>query len=294
MPYCFLLTDSSVESAVRRIASEELSAILANFSGPATMSPKQVHDTRKHIKKLRSLIRLVRDGFGNYVSESNALRDAARLLSETRDQTVILATFDTLMGRGDAAVEVAALRGEISQLSNSASKNFSKDPEPILHALRSRAEDWRIRGDDAKILLHGLSLTRRNGRAAMRIARREPDAESFHQWRKRTKDLWYQSRLLSPIWPELMKPLTQAADFLGESLGQHHDLSVLAEQAKKLHPNPALSHVRADLTHRITEAQTAIASTAFPLGARLFAGDADEIARQWLSWWKSWRSQAAS
>jgi len=30
---------------------------------------------------------------------------------------------------------------------------------------------------------------------------------------------------------------------------------------------------------------------AFPLGARLFAGEPEEIADLWVKWWKVWRAQ---
>lgn len=294
MPYSFLLTDQSVQSALRRIAGEELSAMLANFSGPAPLSPKSVHDTRKHIKKIRSLIRLVRDGFHTYAAENKVLRDAGRQLSGPRDRTVVLATFDTLMGRADAHEEVTALRVEISESTEAQANASYDDLEPILYALHDRVQDWQIKGDDVMLLLNGLSTTRSNARKAMRLAHRHPDPEVFHEWRKRTKDLWYQSRLLSPIWPEVMKPLNQAADTLGESLGQHHDLSVLQARVKALPSNLRLDVARADLFDRVLQAQTAIAATAFPLGARLFAGDPDAITRQWLSWWKTWRAQAIS
>ena len=41
----------------------------------------------------------------------------------------------------------------------------------------------------------------------------------------------------------------------------------------------------------IAAASLAIEATAFPLGARLFAGDPEEMADLWLKWWKIWRAQ---
>ena len=45
------------------------------------------------------------------------------------------------------------------------------------------------------------------------------------------------------------------------------------------------------LTARIQDAQTGIEAMAFPLGARLFAGEPEEIADLWVKWWKVWRAQ---
>jgi CHAD domain-containing protein len=294
MPYQLLLTDDTLQSALRRIADEELSAILANFSTPMTAAPKAVHDTRKRIKKLRSLIRLLRDGFDDHAKENAALRDAASTLSGLRDRAVMLATFDTLMARPDAAPDVADLRRLLGAWDTVPEGSTSADPAATLAAVHQRARRWKVDGDDAKLLLRGLSKTRRRGCMAMRLVRRDPQSEAFHDWRKRTKDLWYQSRILSPIWPEVMKPLTEAADLLGETLGHHHDLSVLAERAANLPPDSATARARDELAQRIAEAQSSIEAKTFAMGARLFAGDPEEIARQWVTWWKCWRDQVPS
>ena len=48
-------------------------------------------------------------------------------------------------------------------------------------------------------LADGLPTTYRRGRKAYEQARSEPGAESLHEWRKRSKDLWYELRLLGPV-----------------------------------------------------------------------------------------------
>ena len=45
------------------------------------------------------------------------------------------------------------------------------------------------------------------------------------------------------------------------------------------------------LAAAVRDAQTAIESSAFALGARLFAGNPEEMADLWLKWWKIWRAQ---
>jgi len=40
----------------------------------------------------------------------------------------------------------------------------------------------------------GVECSYRSGRKALVTIRRDPADESFHEWRKRVKDLWYQVR----------------------------------------------------------------------------------------------------
>lgn len=292
MPYAFQLKDQTLQSALRRIADEELSAAAAHLAARGGPDDNGVHDIRKRIKKVRSLLRLLRDGLDDFARENAALRDVAAALSGARDEAVLRATFDALVDPATRGPGMTALRDAVTAIE--IPPRGTDDPAQALDAIRDRARQWTLDGADDRILAKGLSATRRRGRVDMRQARKEPLAEVFHDWRKRSKDLWYQSRLLVQIWPEVLKPLVQASDILGESLGHHHDLSVLSAHLDALPGDGVPEDLRADLRTRIAEAQDAIAATAFPLSARLFAGDPDAIADQWVGWWKTWRRQAPS
>src|SRR5690606_21626149 len=54
------------------------------------------HQIRKHCKKLRGLVRLVRSSFPDYRKENTAFRDAARLLSGVRNAQSMLETCEKL------------------------------------------------------------------------------------------------------------------------------------------------------------------------------------------------------
>lgn len=41
----------------------------------------------------------------------------------------------------------------------------------------------------------------------MAQAQAKPSVENLHEWRKRVKDLWYQVRLLTPLWPGMLKEI---------------------------------------------------------------------------------------
>ena len=91
------------------LASDESTRIAAHVSGCEACRreiaganraeiPAAVHATRKHIKKARALLRLVRDELGKEVfkEENRRLRDVARSFSSSRDACVRLQVLERL------------------------------------------------------------------------------------------------------------------------------------------------------------------------------------------------------
>lgn len=289
MPYRFELQDDSLTTALRRLTAEELGGALAHLGG-AGLAPDRVHDIRKRIKKTRALLRLLRPGLGAVQPGANArLRAAGQALAHQRDAAVRLATFDRLMAGVDDP-GIAALRAcLLAETARPAPP--PPDLAPLLAALLAESAGWQVTGRERQVLAAGLGETRDRARRAIRLAREAGTDEAMHDWRKRTKDLWYQARLLAPVWPEAMKPLGDAADRLGEALGDHHDLAVLAAHVAALPDDAAPPEARALLATETEAARRGIEAAAFPMGARLFAGDPEEMADLWVKWWRIWRAQ---
>ena len=289
MPYRFAPDDPSLQKALRRIADEELRAALAVLDDSG-LSPRAVHDVRKRAKKLRGLLRLLQGSFPDHARENAALRDAGRLLALRRDAEVRLATFDRLFPDSPAAL--TPLRNLLIQ-DRDAPHEPSNQAQAIdmLRALHGRVHSWTLTGKDRRSLVDGLARTRRRAAQAMEEAALSPGFDTIHDWRKRAKDFWYQTRLLSPIWPEAMGPLAKAAEDLTESLGLHHDIAVLQGH---LPPGLLDSPSEALFHRRVREAQQEIEAHVFAEGRRLFAGDPKAMAKLWVRWWTLWRDQAAS
>ena len=92
--------NEQVEHAVRRIARAEFRDLIAALTGRRRFGrDKLVHDARKRLKKLRALVRLVRDAIGSktYRRENRALRDVGRAFSTARDAKVLVDSFDKLL-----------------------------------------------------------------------------------------------------------------------------------------------------------------------------------------------------
>ncbi|MDH3264343.1 MAG: CHAD domain-containing protein, partial [Paracoccaceae bacterium] len=92
MAFQFERDDKTVQAGVRRIAREDVDAALAILDDASSPLAERVHEARKAVKKLRGLIRLVRQGFAGYDAENAALREAGRSLSGLREAEVARTT----------------------------------------------------------------------------------------------------------------------------------------------------------------------------------------------------------
>ncbi|WP_210526254.1 CHAD domain-containing protein [Rubellimicrobium arenae] len=284
MPYAILPEDESVQAALRRIAREEAEGALAQVRGDGDLGPR-VHAMRKTVKKLRGLLRLVRPVFPHAGAENAVLRDAGRGLSALRDAAVQLSTAERLTEPlpDDRRTALLAPFREAARHHDARAEAEMLPPfADAMSSLVSRSEGWRLKKEGWDALEPGLVQTWEAARKAMKAARRDPDPEALHEWRKRTKDHWYQARLLRHLWAGMMDPHISAADDLGEMLGQVNDLAVFRERLDAADLSPALRSEAQDLA---TVRHAELMAQVVPLGRRLFAGDAEGLTRRWGTWW---------
>ena len=93
--------DESVLKGLERVARHETESASAKLAGREGISrDKAIHEARKSIKKVRALLRLMKDELrGVDPAENVRLRDIARRLSHYRDSFVMVETFDDLKKR---------------------------------------------------------------------------------------------------------------------------------------------------------------------------------------------------
>ncbi len=87
--------DRPLGEEVRRIFTDEIAKSVAILEETDERRLDGLHDTRKRLKKLRGLVRLVRPGDpGSSRRENVRLRDTARTLSAARDASALVETVD--------------------------------------------------------------------------------------------------------------------------------------------------------------------------------------------------------
>jgi CHAD domain-containing protein len=285
------------EGIVRAI-TERLDHALVQFDCGGDFD-EAVHTARKDLKKARSAIAMVRSTLGKkrYRAADVKLRDAGRKLSDARDTTVLGQTLDALGDHFDEEIDVHATQA-LAVWSKSlwavpvAEQAGADGPEravELISEARDSIAEWRLPGGWS-LLEPGLTRSYRLGRGGFREIGNHPADEELHEWRKRVKDLWYQLRLLRPIWPGVLGETIDEAHELANLLGDHHDLSLLRpglDNRELLAEGPARA-----LGQLVETRRQQLLAQAFPLGERIYAEKPKAFERRLHVYWKTWRSRS--
>src|SRR5262245_19811050 len=96
----YLLAEESVEEGIKRIVNEEIDQAIKEIDSPRLTNTETIHEVRKHCKKIRSVLRLVRSQFEHTYRFENAwFRDTAKGLAELRDAEAIIEIYDDLLDK---------------------------------------------------------------------------------------------------------------------------------------------------------------------------------------------------
>src|SRR5438445_12161979 len=198
--------DESLGEGLRRICRRQVEIALAFARGEKDTDDTPVHETRKHLKKARAALRLVRKeiGRGLFQEQDHCLRDVGRLTSEIRDAEVRLQTVRQLQGitqrrrRGAYAKLEGMLMLELENFM-AAFAEWQTQAVPLLEQALANVDCWPLDQFNCKQLRCAVQRTYKGARKALCLAEATPTVENFHQFRTRAKRLWYELRILRPI-----------------------------------------------------------------------------------------------
>lgn len=279
---------------MKRIAAEELGGALKGLQGGGDHNA--VHDTRKRFKKLRAVFRLVRGDLGRkgYREADILLRDAGRGLSGLRDAQVLVDTLEALTKRfTDETYQPAFEEAHKAllarqQLTEAQGNLVTEEVAVKVATLEARIAHWGV-GDTWDSVEPNLGKVYVRGLEAFKEAYMHPSDESFHEWRKGVKDLWYHLRILNPLWPKVMKELAAQASTLADLLGNEHDLAVLS-QTLAAEPETFGGTNEVDTIQKLIDTRRAeIRAEARLLGLRLYADKPKRFTQRFKAYWQAWQ-----
>lgn len=233
--------EEDLAEAVHRIADEELGkaiGAMSDLGGTTAEINHTVHFVRKRCKKLRGLLRLVRDALGDvYPYENAAIRDAAKMLAGFRDSQVILETHDAIVERFGDAVDrnrLNSVRARLASLldrpvdpeTKASSQQALDDALLSLRSVRARVDGWLGSGVSESALRKGIERTYKRARKGLSAARHTGGPGEFHEFRKRVKYHWYHAKLIAKYVYESSKGRRKKLKKLSDVLGDAHDLAV--------------------------------------------------------------------
>lgn len=259
-----------------------------------------IHDVRKRCKKIRATWRLIRDYLGDtaYKKRNRYYRDTARLVSDLRDATAVIESLDLLEENFGAAVYKSTFSEMRAALQARRDKAYASEEDtlPVLQKVEKRLnraieqinpimlsfEGWGA-------IVDGLTRTYGRGYRLCKKMQDQPSSKGIHEWRKRTKYLRYELRLLKKVWPEMINPWREVLHDLSDWQGDHHDMlelkKVMAQQEQVDPLTRSILHALA------TQYQEYCYQRARLLGKRLFAEKPKHFAKRMRSYLEAWEPQ---
>jgi hypothetical protein len=164
------------------------------------------------------------------------LRCATRLLAPIADGEAVVRTFAMLTEQHtpefpQAAVDVLRqflMDRQAAVNRHAARHHVLRRVVDRLEKERHQAQHYVIDGEDYPLLAPGFERTIRRSRKAMNRAVVSGTADHYHDWRRRVKDHWLQTRLLNARCHGHLTADAQRLDQLDALLGASHDLALLA------------------------------------------------------------------
>lgn len=235
-------------TGIRRMAGEQVDGAIALLADAASDPATRVHQTRKHLKKTRALLRLARPALPRsaYRAEDVTYRDAGRLLAPAREDTVAALTarkVEERLAAGTGSAPATRTSAELAawiaalEARRAATLDAACGPDgPAdvarrrLEAARGRIDAWPIASEEIVWARPGVRRVYRRGRKRMRDAAQSPTPGGFHEWRKYVEHLWHHLMVLRPLSPGIIEPLIERVHALSDHLGDANDLADLVRR----------------------------------------------------------------
>src|SRR5881392_1535213 len=283
-----------------RVCRKQIEGAIAVAKGETKTDDTPVHAMRKHLKKARAALRLVRKeiGRGLYRTQDHALRDVGRLTSEIRDAEVRLQTVRELqeVTQRDGQSTYGNLEAMLTlELENfmAAFAEWQTQAVPLLEHAGSSLDHWTLDQFNSKQLRRAVQASYKQARKALAKATADPTAENFHAFRTKAKTLWYQLRILRPVNPVVLKALSDDVRSLADLLGRAHDLSFLGARLRNEHGKSQWQREGHKLFAIIEVSQSDLQRGAAELAQHFFAERPRDFGSRVTSWLQEWESKSA-
>jgi CHAD domain-containing protein len=290
-----LRTDETLADGIGRICRAEITKAIGVVTGARQTEDSPVHQTRKHLKKARAALRLVRKEIGRnlFRQQDHLLRDAGRLISDVRDAEVRLETVRQLQsirprrGRAPYRALEQILALELENFM-AAFAEWQGQALPLLEQAKAGLDDWPVNQLDCRQLRRAVQASYKRARWVLSEARKNPSAAAFHDFRTEAKVLNYQLRMLRPINPVVLKNVADELKGLGQLLGRAHDLNFLCERLRREDANSAWQREGHKLLAVAEVSENDLQRAAADLAERFFAERPRDFGARLENWLNQW------
>jgi CHAD domain-containing protein len=262
---------------------------------------RAVHETRKALKRIRALLRLMRPALDAdaFRRENARFRDMGHRLAGEREFDVLVETIVKLEALPRAKRHLgtlATLKDEVAAArarhAGGGDETTTKEALTVLAQAKQEFAGLEPRGHGFALIGKGLARSYRNGRRAIKAAYAEPSDEAFHELRKAVQLHWRHMSLLARAWPDLLEARVAAAKQLSQVLGDDHDLAVLVGFVEGLAPERLAPADAAAVVRLARGRQRELRAAARPQLARLYAEGKRGFVQRLALYWAAAQSAA--
>lgn len=284
-----------MSEAVRRAACGEIDAAHTALASPPELH-RGVHDARKCLKRIRSLLVLIRPGLPEplYLSLNERVRAIAKGLAPARDAQALLDAIDKIGGNPEAQGDsspIRALRAWLHRRRQAAERSLEASTASTamqgLVALRPSLSTLAVYPDNFTPVAEGLRASYRGGRRAFANAFETGSDEAFHDWRKSLQHHWRHMQLLAPCWPSELSARAELARNLSQILGEDHDISLIVQLVSAPTMVFASPEDTAAFLKRCRAKHKALRREAKARGARLFVERPRPFVERIEAYWRT-------
>jgi len=213
---------------------EAILAAANRFPRPGQDKANRIHDVRKTLKGAAGLARLFTPLVGAPASRVlSALEAARRSVGRARDLDILPGVLERLKGPARAQEALLAVIAEQREAERRAHREIDvRGLAAQLRGLARSVQAWDAETADVEPLLLAVRRTYRAARRLGHKALASRDAGDLHALRVRVVDLSYQLTAFEPAWPAMFQAMERELQRLRKALGDHNDLTVLAEFAR--------------------------------------------------------------
>jgi CHAD domain-containing protein len=284
----------TIGDGLRRIVRTQIENAICASKAKQNGKGSPVHETRKHLKKARAALALVRGEVKRkaWKRADHCLAQVAKMISDVRDAEVRLETVRQLRGflRGKkrSFQETEELLAFELDSFLAAFSEWPQEAEARLSETLEQMRDWPWEKVGCKRVRRNVQRTYKRGRRVLDAAIEKMTTKNLHAFRKCAKELSYQIRVLRPLAPAIFEELNDELKTISECLGQLHDLAFVTERLWSFGPGnkqgdrilSALIAVRTD----------ELRATAIALGERFYAERPRLFARRIAKYFSEWET----
>ncbi|MEJ2596624.1 MAG: CHAD domain-containing protein [bacterium] len=279
-----------------RMVLENIIHRMALYREPLKAPDHTIHQSRKSIKRIRAILKMIRDeaGYSFYFRENRFFRDLSRQLSPARDLSVQVQTLELLEKNCPEemeAPEVMHLREHLCSLKEDHFERLT-GPGGRLSTYKGELDRavFRINNtlymrDDFVSIENGISKTYRRARQYLKEIHGDLSNEVFHEYRKYCRYVQYQIELIQPLFPAVLKGYASALDDYSKRLGKIRDLQRFEIYLQQELPDLIADSTRENILHAVEKLGLKYKEGVYKNGGRIFAEKPrnfmDRIHRYW-------------